>query len=144
MYFVNEEQIGSRLDFLLRLAETAKAVASSWQNGDPVLALAQERALHLAIEGVTDIGSLLIDAFILRDASSYEDIVDILRGEGAFDPDTAELLLELVKLRRPLVQDYVSWNEQGLHALTERLPELLPRFAEQVRSFMAKELGGGS
>ncbi|KIL39089.1 hypothetical protein SD70_22495 [Gordoniibacillus kamchatkensis] len=142
MYFVNEEQIGSRLAFLQRLAETARELAVRWQDGDAVLALAQERALHLAIEGVTDVGSLLIDAFILRDASSYEDIVDILRGEGAFDPDTAGQLLDLVKLRRPLVQDYTSWDASGLHALTLRLPELLPRFVEQVRAFMAKELGG--
>jgi uncharacterized protein YutE (UPF0331/DUF86 family) len=143
MYFVNEEQIGSRLEFLMQLAETARALSDRWRDGDPVLALAQERALHLAIEGVTDIGSLLIDAFILRDASSYEDIVEILRSEGAFDSDTSALLLELVKLRRKLVQDYVQWKAAGLHELTVRLPELLPRFADQVRAFMAKELNGG-
>jgi uncharacterized protein YutE (UPF0331/DUF86 family) len=143
MYFVNEEQIASRLDYLLRLAETARALTDRWRDGDPVLELAQERALHLAIEGVTDIGSLLIDAFILRDASSYEDIVDILRGEGAFDAETAGQLLELVKLRRKLVQDYVQWNAAGMHELTALLPGLLPRFVDQVRAFMAKELNGG-
>jgi uncharacterized protein YutE (UPF0331/DUF86 family) len=141
MYFVNEEQIERRFAFMQRLAAVSMELAERWRDGDAVLAMAQERTLHLAIECVTDIGSLLIDAFILRDASSYEDIVEILRGEGAFEPDTAAALLELVRLRRPLAQEYAELQLGGLHPLTIRLPELMPQVARQVRAFMGRELG---
>ncbi|MFC0215373.1 DUF86 domain-containing protein [Paenibacillus chartarius] len=142
MYFINREQIDSRFAYMGKLAAASAELARQWKEDDAILAMAQERALHLAIECVTDIGSLLIDAFILRDASSYEDIIDILRGEGAFKQETAGLLLELVKLRRPLVQDYVSLELGGLHELTKRLPALLPDVVSELKTFMDKELGG--
>jgi uncharacterized protein YutE (UPF0331/DUF86 family) len=141
MYFVNEEQIERRFAYMQRLAAASKEITERWRDDDAVLMLSQERALHLAIECVTDVGSLLIDAFILRDASSYEDIIEILRGEGAFEPDTAASLLELVKLRKPLAQDYAELQLGGLHPLTVRLPALLPQVIEQMQAFMSKELG---
>jgi uncharacterized protein YutE (UPF0331/DUF86 family) len=96
--------------------------------------------LHLAIESVTDVGSLLIDAFILRDASSYEDIIEILHGEQAFDDALTGFLLELVKLRKPLVQDYINWDRGILQPILKQIPEALPKFATDVRAFIDKEL----
>jgi uncharacterized protein YutE (UPF0331/DUF86 family) len=52
----------------------------------------------------------------------------------------AEALQELVKLRRPLVQDYTGLKLGGLHPLTVRLPELLPETLRQIRVFLDKEL----
>src|SRR5690242_16711498 len=105
MYFINHEQINQRIQFLAALADASKQLEEQWAKGthDLVWQLAQERVLHLAIETVTDVGSLLIDAFILRDASSYEDIVEIVHGEGAYSETLKETLLQLVKLRKPLV-----------------------------------------
>jgi uncharacterized protein YutE (UPF0331/DUF86 family) len=142
MYFVNHEQIEQRLRFLDVIVETCTQVLNGWKEGqaDRLHQFTQERILHLAIESVTDVGSLLIDAFILRDASSYEDIVEILHGEQAFDDALAEFLIELVKLRKPLVQDYVNWDRTRLQPLMKQIPESLPLFAEQVQSFIRKEL----
>jgi len=95
--------------------------------------------LHLAGEVVTDAGSLLIDGFLMRDASSYEDIVDILHGEGVLTDELHAPLVELVRLRKPLVQQYARWPRDKLHPLTARLTALLPAFAEAVRSFIARE-----
>jgi uncharacterized protein YutE (UPF0331/DUF86 family) len=142
MYFVNHEQIEQRLRFLSIIVEACEQVLKEWEEGQPSLLqqFTQERTLHLAIETVTDVGSLLIDAFILRDASSYLDIVEILHGEQAFDDALAAFLLELVKLRKPLVQEYVDWNRSSLQPLMRQIPEALPKFEAAVRSFMAKEL----
>jgi uncharacterized protein YutE (UPF0331/DUF86 family) len=139
MYYVNLEQIEERLNFMSYITDSCKELTASWRDGDALLHLAQERALHLAIESVTDVGSLLIDAFILRDASSYEDIVDILHGEGLFSESMFKVLQELVKLRRPLVQNYVKLDRSGLHPLIGKLPDVLPQFAEEVRDFIRKE-----
>jgi len=141
MYYINEEQIGNRLAFAVKLAETCEELLRNWNDSNMLHQFAQERALHLAIETVTDVGSLLIDAFILRDASSYEDIVEILRGEGAFDAQTADKLLELVKLRKPLVQEYAAWERGSQHPLLPELPTLLPQFVDAVHGFMQAELG---
>jgi uncharacterized protein YutE (UPF0331/DUF86 family) len=142
MYFINHEQIDERIQFLSALADASKQLEQQWGQGTSTLVwqLAQERVLHLAIETVTDVGSLLIDAFILRDASSYEDIVEIVHGEGAYSEALTETLLELVKLRKPLVQDFVAWNRQDLHPLVPKLPAAFEEFAASVRAFIKSEL----
>jgi uncharacterized protein YutE (UPF0331/DUF86 family) len=142
MYFVNHEQIEQRLLFIRVIVEACEEVIADWVEGEASLLqqFTQERVLHLAIESVTDVGSLLIDAFILRDASSYEDIIDILHGEQAFDDALAGFLLELVKLRKPLVQDYINWDRGTLQPILKQIPEALPKFVADVRVFMDKEL----
>ncbi|WP_166242309.1 DUF86 domain-containing protein [Paenibacillus turpanensis] len=137
MYYVNEEQIQSRFNVLPVIREAVEALQEKdvWGAAEY---FAGERALHLALEIVTDVGSLLIDGFIMRDASSYEDIIDILKGEEVFPDSLYEPLLKLVKLRRALVQDYSELQRLGkesLFPLTE-LPSLLEQFAESVNRFI--------
>jgi uncharacterized protein YutE (UPF0331/DUF86 family) len=139
MYYVNQEQIAVRLDAIPALTDALRELANGW-NGSLMQGLAQERALHLAIEIVTDVGSYLIDGFLMRDASSYEDIIEITGAEGAYPADMTETLTELVKLRRPLVQEYYSWPRSELHPYTARLAELLPTFASAVETYLKKEL----
>jgi len=143
MYYVNHEQIEIRLAQLPVLLEACRELQLRWttSSGSEALLLhmAQERLLHLAIEIVTDVGSLLIDAFMMRDASSYEDIIDILEGEGVFGASVAAVFKDLVQLRRPLVQDYPVLPREGLHPLIARLPEAMQTFAEAVPAFISKE-----
>lgn len=148
MYYVNQEQIDLRLSFVPTLLQACSELKEAWSkaaqeeaSGESLLLqFAQERTLHLAIETITDVGSLLIDAFMMRDASSYEDIIDILSDEGVFDRDTASTLRELVMLRRPLTQEYTSVTHKGLHPMMNRLPEALALFAEAVPAFIRKEM----
>ncbi|MDR0270590.1 HepT-like ribonuclease domain-containing protein [Paenibacillus sp.] len=139
MYYVNQEQIQRRLDAIPEIAESLTKVTESW-DGSVMQGMVQERALHLAIEVVTDVGSYLIDGFIMRDASSYEDIIEINHDEKVFDGEIFSVLLELVSLRKPLVQEYFSWNRSGLHQLTPVLPDVLNKFADQVREYIKQEL----
>jgi uncharacterized protein YutE (UPF0331/DUF86 family) len=145
MYFVDRRQIEQRLGYIDDINAGCRALAIDRQEQGKVLpmleGLAQERLLHLAIETVTDVGSLLIDGFILRDASSYEDIMDILLDEQMLSTELHRLLIELVKLRKPLVQDYIDWKRSEPHPIIEELPDALIRFREGVRHFIAKELG---
>ena len=114
-------------------------LAEQW-DGAALQALAQERALHLAIEIVTDIGSYLIDGFLMRDASSYEDIIEITSGEGVFPVSIVPDLLELVRLRKSLVQDYYNWKSSELHPLLTKLPAVLTSFKIAVEQYVEKEL----
>lgn len=144
MYYVDREQIDLRLAFIPTIAEACSQLQTEWSSstgeGSLLLHFAQERTLHLAIETVTDIGSLLIDAFMMRDASSYEDIVEILEGEGVFGVETASVLKELVALRRPLNQDYTSYPRESLHPLLLRLPTALNDLAQSVPAFIQREM----
>lgn len=139
MYYVNRESIDLRLASIPDVAQALSEAASEWE-GTLTQGLAQERALHLAIEIVTDIGSSLIDGFIMRDASSYEDIVDIIAGEGVVPAEVADALRRLVSLRRPLVQEYYDWPRHELHPLTPDMPGVLTRFGEQVKQYLHNEL----
>lgn len=139
MYYVNREQIAVRLETMPDIASALQVLAANWQ-GSMMEGLAQERALHLAIETVTDVGSFLIDGFLMRDASSYEDIIEITGAEGVFPAQMLETLTELVKLRKPLVQDYYDWPRSELHPLTRTLSELLPAFKHSVERYLDREL----
>jgi uncharacterized protein YutE (UPF0331/DUF86 family) len=143
MYYVNREQIDDRLNYLPFLSRTAERLVEKWKTEaeEPIMQAALERVVHLALETVTDIGSLLIDGFIMRDASSYEDIVAILKDEQVVDADQAEFCIRLVRQRRPLVQDYMNIQHGELLELAEQLPRRLAAFDEGVRAFMAKEMG---
>lgn len=141
MYNVNEALIQERLSCLPDLTEALSEAARDWQ-GTVAQGLVQERALHLAAEIVTDIGNALIDGFIMRDPSSYEDIVDIMEMEKVLDPHVAAPLRELVLLRKALVQDYALWPRGELHRLTPEAPRLLGEFARQIADYLEKELRG--
>ncbi|MCR8631030.1 DUF86 domain-containing protein [Paenibacillus radicis (ex Xue et al. 2023)] len=144
MYYVNHEQVELRLQFIPTLSESCERLAAQWESTSEsdrlLLHFAQERTLHLAIETVTDIGSLLIDAFMMRDASSYEDIIEILQGEGVFEHSLGAILRQLVQLRKPLVQDFTVFPRESLHPLICELPNALTSFAEAVPVFIRKEM----
>lgn len=140
MYYVDRNGIDKRLACIPDVADALSELASDWQ-GSRLQGLAQERALHLAIEIVTDVGSLLIDGFLMRDASSYEDIIEIIAGEGVVPEPIAMPLRRLVHLRKPLVQEYDRWPRAELHELTPELPELLLRFSEAVTVYLRREIG---
>ncbi|SFS57985.1 DUF86 domain-containing protein [Paenibacillus sp. BC26] len=140
MYYVNREQLAVRLSVIPDVIAALTQLEKNWDGG-LMQGLAQERALHLAIEAVTDIGSYLIDGFIMRDASSYEDIVTIIEGERVFPAELQETLIELVRLRKPLVQDYFEWNRSELHPLTALLPVTLTAFKSAVEAYLVQELG---
>lgn len=141
MYYVNRQQIEQRLQFIQIIINAMEDLEKNWDEGKLLDALAQERALHLAIESVTDIGSYMIDGLLMRDASSYEDIIDILHGEEVVPSDLYEILLELVKLRKPLVQDYFAFTRNNqLHPLILVLPKVLAEFVDKVNVYLDKEL----
>jgi uncharacterized protein YutE (UPF0331/DUF86 family) len=142
MYYVNVDQIHQRLQFIPLIAEVCGRLQ---ENGrlDSTGYFAQERALQLAIEVVTDVGSCMIDGFLMRDASSYEDIVEILRGENVLSAELARYLSDLVKLRKPLMQEYSSFPRDGLHSSMDALAGRMDQFNESITRYLQEELKQG-
>lgn len=75
---------------------------------NPVLQAAGERSLHIALECLTDIGNIIIDALIMRDPASYEDIFDILTEEGVFTQAFHDHFIETVRFRKGLAHEYLT------------------------------------
>lgn len=141
MYYVNRKQIETILNQIPDINAGLRSAASAWDGG-VIMGLVQERCLHLAIEVVTDVGSCLIDGFIMRDAGSYEDIISIIHEEKVLgDSGIYDRIIQLVALRKPLVQDYYSWERGALHPLTPVLPQVLELFAAEVSRYLDQELG---
>lgn len=141
MYYVDQEQIRVRLEFTPTITKVLRSLAAQEDQTSLTSHFAAERAVHLAIEVVTDVGSLMIDGFMMRDASSYEDIIDVLKGEGVMPEAMAEELKSLVSERRLLAQEYMHLDRTGpLREDLERIASLLDRFPDYVNAFIDKEL----
>lgn len=136
MYYVNREQIERRLEII---PELLQVLSQSSRRERPLIdRYAAERALHLAVEIVTDVGSYLIDGFIMRDASSYEDIVDIMLDEKVIDSNMHAILVKLVRLRKPLVQEYFL-SQQEPAEWAQDLPAVLETFSTKVLTYLEQE-----
>lgn len=99
-----------------------------------------ERALHLAVECMIDVGTVMIDGFIMRDPGGYLDIVDILLDERVIDESTGERLKKHVQLRERLIRYYteVDWEEIRPYQADY---DLYDKFQSQVQDYLKKELG---
>lgn len=98
------------------------------------------RALHVAIECVTDIGNALIDGFIMRDPGSYEDIVEILKDEQVLPAAEADVLKRLVEHRKLLVLHYTDVDQTRLEQLVQLAQPLKP-FAKRIEAYLQREMG---
>lgn len=139
MYVVNQERIENRLALISAVNEVLHQVQERW-NGDLCYAFAQERALVLAIEIVTDVGSDMIDGFMMREAASYTDIVEILAMEQVFRKELGMQLVKLVEQREALVRQYADLDRSSIMELVKTLPDCLNEFAEAVRTYLKNEI----
>jgi len=99
-----------------------------------------ERALHLSIEGIVDVGNALIDGFIMRDPGSYSDVVEILRDEQVITDEQAVILTRVTEFRKHLVNDYTNVPAEEMFALVVAAVPALRQFDPRVRAFLKKEL----
>ncbi|MBA4602766.1 DUF86 domain-containing protein [Thermoactinomyces mirandus] len=138
VYDVDVKRIQKQLHHLEQCAEVLKKLEGKSSGLEVRFSL--ERALHLAVECMIDVGTVMIDGFIMRDPGGYLDIVDILMDERVIDESTGERLKKHVRLRERLIRYYteVDWEEICSY-LTDR--DLYERFQSQVRDYLKKELG---
>lgn len=141
MYQVNVEKIEQHLTYLEKVLSYIAPVVQNEQRTEEGLAmLALERALHIALETVADVGNYLIDGFIMRDPGSYEDIVDILEDETVIVPDMAVALRHVVNTRKLLVTTYTDVDSQTVKTMLHTHFTYLQQFPEAVREYLKKEL----
>lgn len=103
--------------------------------------LSLERIVHMLIESMLDVGNLMIDGFIMRDAGSYEDIVDILIDEKVI-PESDEITFkELIGLRSNIIQDYLMIDHDLLKETIYKNKIELNNFSTHILLYLDNELG---
>ncbi|NNV03960.1 DUF86 domain-containing protein [Brevibacillus sp. MCWH] len=143
MYDVNTKKIDEVLTHMSRMLDLLDKLAARGVNdvlADEVAEAAMERALHLSIEAVIDVGNALIDGFIMRDPGSYTDIVEILRDERVISDEQARVLTDVVEFRRHLVNQYTSVPAAEMVALVQDSLPTLRQFEPAVRTYLQNEL----
>ncbi len=148
MFAFQIQPVLSRLDSLLPLAEDIRELSVLESSGEPgkwnkMRKYAMERLVWLAIEAVTDIGTMILDGLILRDAGSYEEIIQILELEQAISNELSEPLRAWVKLRQSLIGTSFQ-SETAPSDVMEQfgvLHLLLLDFHVSIHLFLRSELG---
>ncbi|MFP3387422.1 DUF86 domain-containing protein [Brevibacillus sp. SIMBA_040] len=143
MYDVNTKRIDQVLAHMNRMLDLLEKLGGRGAEAvltDEVAVLAMERALHLSIEGIVDVGNALIDGFIMRDPGSYSDVVEIMRDEQVITDEQAVMLTRLTEFRKHLVNEYTSVPAAEMYALATESTPALRQFDPSVRAFLKKEL----
>ncbi|MCG7331711.1 DUF86 domain-containing protein [Salinicoccus roseus] len=104
MYFVDKDILLERLDYIEGLTA----------DFDKAEGLALERTCHMLIEAVVDVGNMIIDAFILRDPGSYQDVMDIMANEGVIPSDDNRHFSETFTWRSELTRNYTKLNHEAM------------------------------
>jgi uncharacterized protein YutE (UPF0331/DUF86 family) len=117
------------------LQKLAVASRESFLN-DEIMQSAGERALHIALECATDTGNLIIDALIMRDASSYEDIIQVLAEEDVFPSEFSHSFMELVRYRRILVHDYLQRDPAKLYTMITTHTQQFSAFQAYIADYV--------
>ncbi|MBE3595709.1 MAG: hypothetical protein IMW86_01540 [Hydrogenibacillus sp.] len=101
-------------------------------------ALAEERLIERLFQATSDIGLIIVEWVVHREAGGYDEMVDILLQEGAIMPTTAAGIRELTESYRVISRDYLTRRLDTRRALTAVLPALRA-FIREVRAFLAEE-----
>ncbi|MFC4737091.1 DUF86 domain-containing protein [Bacillus daqingensis] len=138
MYFVDRKLIEERLQYMEELTD----YLYSDSRADTIEGkLAFERAAHMIVETMMDVGNQMIDGFIMRDPGSFEDIVAILLDEKVVNQEEADSIEKLLPLRKQLLQEYTRTNLDELTKKADAGKRAVESFPGRVRTYLTNELG---
>ncbi|MFA1821382.1 DUF86 domain-containing protein [Virgibacillus oceani] len=137
MYFVDRSKIENTLLYMEEILQEVKE--KSFTSFFDKLSL--ERAVHVLIESILDVGNMMIDGFIMRDPGSYEDIIDILLDEKVLPEREEAAYKRLIQLRKHIVNDYTAADHELLKNTLIEHQAVLEIFSTHIRTYLNNELG---
>jgi len=143
IYNVKQDKIEEILQNMTKVLDNIKPVLFKSKTEilqHSVYMLAIERAFHIAIESMIDVGNYIIDGFIMRDPGSYVDIIEILEDEQVVSKEVAGKLKKIVPFRKALVQEYTNFSFEDVYQIFLKEFSTLYQFGDYIRSYLAKEL----
>ncbi|WAH35725.1 DUF86 domain-containing protein [Alicyclobacillus dauci] len=135
--FVTEAQKEQIRAWLKGLDERVSWMLTLAQREDPweldlTWRLAAERALHTSVEYTTDIGSLIIDALVMRDPGGYADILKVLVEENVLENDWFVSFSEIMPLRARFIRDHANVQPHEVREAVERFGPMFPAFSSAI------------
>jgi|SRR5690625_3975591 len=137
MYFVDRSKIEETLIYIEEILQEVKG--KSYTSFLDKLSL--ERAVHVLIESILDVGNMMIDGFIMRDPGSYEDIIDILIDEEVLPAEEEDAYKTFIRTRKKIVNEYTSLDHAILKQTLVDNHSILERFSNRIRIYLNNELG---
>lgn len=133
-----KNNVTQQLASLSVLSEWLKQLATKTDNWeqDFTLILAAERALHLTSELMTDVGNLVIDAFVMRDPGGYADIIRVLVEEGALRTEWFVGIAQLFDFRTKLLRDFSTVTSEEVVQAVRQYAPLLDEFGDDIFAFL--------
>lgn len=141
LYEVNTKRIEEQLAYLARCLLLCEQLKNRTLHDLEEFAMA--RSLQIAVECIIDVGSVMIDGFIMRDPGGYQDIIDILEDEQVISPDLASTIRKWVKLRERLVRHYTDVRQEELIIAVKEASHV-HSFIQSVHNYLDKELRSGN
>lgn len=139
MYFVDRKKMEEQLKYIEKLFRYFSEVVRQPETEQETLAF--ERAIHMTIEAMLDVGNQMIDGFIMRDPGSYEDIIDILEDEQVIPQEEATLLLQFITLRKKLIVNYTHLQIEDVWQGFKQAEQALKKFPPRIRAYVLDHLG---
>lgn len=136
MYFVDRQKIEQTLTY----ADTILNTFPEQNMTTFVQKLSLERAIHVLIESILDVGNMMIDGFIMRDPGSYDDIIDIMIDESVLPAKDEQAYKQLIQLRSLLVKDYIKIDHSVLEHTFITHKKQLELFSRYVRAYLDNEI----
>lgn len=136
------EQLRQDVDKLLGAIVTrakwleAAANSSSGDWTEETMVWAAERALHVAVECVTDAANLVIDALVMREPGGYADIVRVLMEEGVVERSWFAEFEGALDLRNRLARQYVDLTPAEVVTAVNAYGPLFRPFVAALRSYL--------
>lgn len=137
MYFVDRKNIEETLQYIEQIMKEL----SSQNFASTTEKWALERMMHGLIEGVLDVGNMMIDGFIMRDPGSYADIIDILIDEKVLPREEEAGYKALITQRKMLVTNYTAVDHEKLLQVIRENQAAFEQFSTLIRKYLDNELG---
>jgi uncharacterized protein YutE (UPF0331/DUF86 family) len=136
------ERLREKVDHILRtmeeraswLMEVRELPDAQWEG--PTLVWAAERAMHVAIECSVDAGNEIIDALVMREPGSYEDILRVLMEEGVVSREWFDAYVGVLEFRDKLVRGYTSLPGSDVVQAVRTYAPLFQPYAAAVRAYL--------
>ncbi len=138
IYFVDRKLIEERLVFI---EEMSRLLEEVYEENNKYALYAGERACHMLIESMMDVGNQMIDGFIMRDPGSFEDIAAILVDEKVIPAEEGGEIEALLPWRKELLQNYTSYSYEAMLEGFRANSRAYKKFPERVRHYLTNELG---
>lgn len=120
-----------RADWLETVAEKPEDLEQ-----DVAVLWATERALHVAVECVTDAANLVIDALVMREPGGYADIVRVVAEEGVVDRAWFHAFEGALEFRNQLARGYAILSAAEVATATRAYGALFRPFVQSVRRYL--------